>query len=108
MWNLCFSGPGAISGERQPEMWIIYTAEKCSKIVSAWGWGRMRAAFSHPAPARAAYAQSSVCGPPLCSRVEDGDLRPGGSEVAFSSSTCSYQRLGSGSGQPRLLSPVHL
>lgn len=42
MWNLCSSGSGACSRELQPvlacqpEMWIIYTAIKCSKIVSAW------------------------------------------------------------------------
>lgn len=34
MWNLCFSGSEAISGE----MWIIYTAVKCPKILSAWEW----------------------------------------------------------------------
>jgi len=43
MWSLCFSGSGACSGERQlvlarqPEMWIMYTAIKCSNIVSAGG-----------------------------------------------------------------------
>lgn len=59
MWNLCFSGSGACSREHQPvlacqpEMWIIYTAIKCSKIVSAWGGGSAAgAAFSHRAPAR--------------------------------------------------------
>lgn len=86
-------------------MWIIYTAVKCPKIVSAWEWGRMRAALSHPASARAVYTHSSVCGPPLCSLVEDGDFRPGDSDLAFSSSTCSYQRLGSGRGPAQAASP---
>lgn len=69
MWNQCFSGSRVGSREHQPvlacqtEIGIMYTAIKCSKILSevpARG-GSAGAAFSHPAPAR-----GNIQGPAWC------------------------------------------
>lgn len=71
MWNLCSSGSGACSREQQPvlacqpEMWIIYTAIKCSKIVSAWVVMLLEQHVAILLLPGGMYTQGLACGPAL-------------------------------------------
>lgn len=93
MWSLCFSGSGACAGEHQaalacqPEMWIMYTAIKYPTVVSAQGEAELEQHLATLLLQGGMYTQGST----LTSLVDNGNLRAGGTNLAFGSSSCSHR-----------------